>query len=287
MTLVEEILDGERPTQASPDKLERLKSLAAQPRRSKKHHVLELEAVMKKKLNNVYSEMRVHYLRYFNVKPEMVIKWILDQFGADFEDKDPARFRLLKSRILNLKDQWKTKALDRFKQHVASLIATERVYATSDDPEALQEFFARNWSLDNLESLFFWASDVVSFNNSGGRAKNFLKSKSLSSNQKIIVIVIMLTVVAIYINLCVEVKLHISHPHTAEHNEKQLQAFWDDMGTHSAWERYKPTIFAKKLTLTTQKSGSAKRKPQAMEDHPRFKLWRGDEPESEDEAITA
>jgi hypothetical protein len=101
------------------------------------------------------------------------------------------------------------------------------------------------------------------------------------------VIAIQLTVIGIYINLCVEVKLHISHPHSAEHNEKQLQAFWDDMVTHSAWERYKPTIFAKKLTLTTKKSTATKRKPQAMEDHLRFKLWRAAEPESDDEASEA
>jgi hypothetical protein len=41
-----------------------------------------------------------------------------------------------------------------FEDHVKNPIATEPVYATSDDPKTLQEFFARHRSLDNLETLF-------------------------------------------------------------------------------------------------------------------------------------
>jgi hypothetical protein len=145
-------------------------------------HIMQLEADVKVKLNNVYVEVHLHFLRYFSIRPEEIKKMILNSFGHDFENEEPGKFQIIKQRAMNLKDQWKSKSIKRFIEHVEALLKDDIMAQHNDNPVALIHFFAKKWSIDSLDTLLYWGSNVVSFTTCSGRCKNFLRRKFLFHN---------------------------------------------------------------------------------------------------------
>lgn len=82
----------------------------------------------------------------------------------------------------------------------------------------------------------------------------------------------------IYLNFCVEVKLHLSNPYTKEHNSVALGIYWDSMASHSTWKDLLPIMFSRRQIISSGKSRDLekKRKAVTMDDHPRFQLFTDD-----------
>ncbi|KAI5778026.1 hypothetical protein EDC01DRAFT_635245 [Geopyxis carbonaria] len=250
-----EALMGGCPPSADIEGLEKIKQivLGNSSYRQKRKQLYEIEAETHVKLKELHGLMRSHFLRYFVLTPDQITEFMGKVFGERYESENPGKHRIIKTRALNLKDQWKSQSLRRFTEHVETLVGTNRIIRTSTDAEGLREFFTNNWEIEHLNKLFYWAVPSINFELSSGKAKNLLRN--------------------IYINLCVEVKLHISDPYSRDFNDRNLKSFWDNMGNFSGWVGLTPAIFAqRKIVSSVGNTPSKKRKPISMDDHPRFQI---------------
>lgn len=180
ISLIHEVLGGAKPSSV-PDLMEKIKANAMSDRavrRSRtRHEQLNAEnRALSAKLN---LRVRLHYLRWFALIPEDLDRLINEIFGQEWI-QDPVNegaLVRLRSRTLNTKDQWKSRTMERMREHVIAITKDDSLARTSDNVDGMKDKFKKTWDLEKFASILYWANTHIDILGSKGVARNFLMSE--------------------------------------------------------------------------------------------------------------
>jgi len=120
------------------------------------------------------NAMRIHYTRW--LKLVELDGLIAEHFGSNFMFEDPKNYKIVRRRALQIKDGWKHEAILRFERHISNLIKMhpKRNIKSISDPLTLREIFRDLFSFNDVQSIFWWAQDIIDLSISSNACRTFI-----------------------------------------------------------------------------------------------------------------
>jgi len=126
------------------------------------------------------NALRLQYTRWF--KFVELDGLIAEYFGASFMFEDPKNYKIIRRCALQIKDGWKHEAIQRFENQISNLIKIhpKRNIKSISDTATLRDIFRDLFSFNDVETIFWWAQDIIDLSMSSNACRTFIFGKYIS-----------------------------------------------------------------------------------------------------------
>ena len=149
--LVKDLLGGAPPSQV-PELIEKIieNSNSDKSIRRQRLYNEQIGRENEEKVNKLYLRLRSYYLRWFVLTPETLKMLMVEEFGREWmvADANLLVADRIKKRAGNLKDQWKSKSIEKFKALVTTLTKDDDLARTETNADKMFKFFDKTWDVE-------------------------------------------------------------------------------------------------------------------------------------------